>query len=191
MANIFGDSYIKGSSLEGGQSHTYADLYAEFLGTKGDNVSAVELQCILKDRINLYERATPDTIPKKIKKNLNECPKDNQRCLLTGGWVGHAVVYEIERQSNGKYTFRVYNTGEGMQLHDQVEDEYKIKSRALTLTDIPENILLRKSVLGMLQLLTKQNKNVDEADQPVELFRKYTLPMVDGTRAEEKQPLLC
>lgn len=39
--------------------------------------------------------------------------KAGQTFFFQGGWPKHAVVYEFEKQSDGKITFRVFNLGEG------------------------------------------------------------------------------
>lgn len=43
--------------------------------------------------------------------------KPGQTIYFQGGWLGHAIVFEITKQENGRYSFRVYNSGEGLEFH--------------------------------------------------------------------------
>jgi hypothetical protein len=41
----------------------------------------------------------------------------NESLFFSGGWRGHGVIYELIKQTDSKLTFRVYNTGEGSEIH--------------------------------------------------------------------------
>jgi hypothetical protein len=65
-------------------------------------------------------------LQESIEKNIAKLPDGHKRCILYGGWIEHAIVYEIEKQKNGLYSFRIYNEGDGIHLHDKAASAYKV-----------------------------------------------------------------
>lgn len=54
----------------------------------------------------------------------------NQNLLLPGGWLGtdrpgHAMIYQFEKKPNGDLFFSIYNSGAGIQQHDQTSSTEK------------------------------------------------------------------
>lgn len=77
--------------------------------------------------------------------------------FFSGGWAGHAIVYEIRKQIPEGYTFRVFNTGGGINYHARVVVETKDFILPFTeIVDIPKERITDFIFLQSLQeLVTK------------------------------------
>lgn len=51
------------------------------------------------------------------KSALNILRNKDDYFYFQGGWLGHAVIYEVKKEIGDKYTFRVYNSGDGISYH--------------------------------------------------------------------------
>ncbi len=126
----FGDRFIKNSGLEGDlSSRPYIELMGEFIQSRGfKSQLASQMSDFLSNFIDLREsKCSSEDLRREIKKTLAASSHERKKCLLIGGWVGHAIVYEIEKQTDGRYAFRIFNKGQGSELADQLEEAYHSK----------------------------------------------------------------
>jgi hypothetical protein len=69
--------------------------------------------------------------------------RENGEVLIPGGWMnedrtGHAMLYEIKRNSHGKLTLLIYNTGAGINYHfkrDENKNVYHASIKAFELNE--------------------------------------------------------
>ena len=72
--------------------------------------------------------------------------------FFPGGWLGHAIVYEVVKQDNGKLTFRVYNTGAGLEYYKRaVVETETFYLPFIEIVDIPVEKFLDRAFLNALQ----------------------------------------
>ncbi len=62
---------------------------------------------------HLYGEEDPDHFQNALRAYINALAT-GEDLLVPGGWYQHAVLYQIIKQSNGQYTFRAFNTGDGI-----------------------------------------------------------------------------
>lgn len=58
--------------------------------------------------------------PKKLRQAIEsaiQALKPHESRMFMGGWVGHAIVYEIEKEEDGRFIFRLSNRGDGAEYH--------------------------------------------------------------------------
>lgn len=69
--------------------------------------------------------------------------------LMQGGWFRHAIYFEIVPQADGRFTFRVFNTGEGLpSFHADLPVDGKQKYRCFyEVTDVEKEKLLNPTFL--------------------------------------------
>lgn len=97
-----------------------------------------------------------------------------------GGWTKHAIAYEIGKQDNDHYTFRVYTTGEGAERFAGSTLNLEEKNLRFTeLIDVPKENLLNLIVLKALQELDSGLQT-----GPTQLFDSI-LPVVGGRLSDK------
>ncbi|MBS0655907.1 MAG: hypothetical protein JSR46_09030, partial [Verrucomicrobia bacterium] len=180
FAVVMTDASIAGTDLGGSSTSTptFVKIGSACLEEASKtSPKAKALKQVLDNMVDC--RVTNQTAGKlrdKIKNNLAALPPGEQRCLLRGGWQGHAIMYEIEKQANGKYAFRIYNEGQGIEFHDSKTVGYETKyAGCIAIADIPEKLLFRRSFLSNLQSLStvEKGQNILVGD---------ILPEIDGTK---------
>ncbi|MEI8125927.1 MAG: hypothetical protein WCG42_09235, partial [Parachlamydiaceae bacterium] len=98
--------------------------------------------------------------------------------FFPGGWLKHAIVYEVLKQENGLFTFRVYNTGEGLEYYARAVVEAKTHFFPfIEIIDIPSENLLNPIFLQGL----KELKQIEKGQ--ITLVRRL-LPELGGTFSE-------
>lgn len=160
--HINGDAYGEGSGEEGGSVEENFIWLNQFISNKFSNNPLY--QTILKEMKYVSENekwidsivnsgnfnAIPDYIEKFLKPWLHCGP-----ILLSGGWPAHAVLYEIiPSKKEGFCTFRLYNTGEGIDNHPSCEVGEKKKYRAfIEKCNVPvEDILHEKFIQSLIEI---------------------------------------
>lgn len=187
---VFGDKFIAESGLEGGDSTIpYCQLMADFI--KDRNIStprAKQMQELAANMIDLRNAAgnSGESLRKEIKQKLAAQKGElTKKCVFNAGWVGHGIVYEMEEQKDGKFTFRVFNRGEGADLHDQLKGKYGTTDIAcIEIKDIPKKRLFKKNFLGALGQLSSMSKDGIKGVKPVEMLIYHLLPMLGGKKGE-------
>jgi len=185
FAHVFGDSFIAKSILEGGFTAPFAKVYREFLATKKMTPPLETIDALLEAAIDLKD---PELSQKSLTAKILEAlalPKCNQRVLLFGGWQMHAVLYEIEKQPDGFYSFTVHNAGAGSESNDGIDSLYKDKTIcSLKIRNIKAENLFQSSFLSCLRMLMKFPRSGLAGLTPQEYFVHYLLPMLEGTKEE-------
>lgn len=162
LSVLGGDFFLKGTGLEGYYPEKVMSYYSEILQRKinaakahtsyaGEVLTELGLKQMWNEEqaqkiVNQIEIAlkigkaeNSSEIAKILEAELNKL-KPGETLFLAGGWSsrirmqGHAVYYEFMRQTNGQYTFRIYNTGAGVESHHTLHTTTKqkaIKTQAL------------------------------------------------------------
>lgn len=191
FATIFGDSFTKDTEISGSEmknwgnysSIPYINLFHEYLKEANlDTPLAKKLNSMLTNYVDLSSaKLSAEDVRQALNKALDK--NEAEGVFLTGGWGGHAIMYEVLRQENGKYTFRVYNEGEGVQMHDQLQDKYKSKfAGCIEINDIPEKLMFRRSFLASIQALCRVPHEGIKGVNPDAILVDHILPMLDGMR---------
>ncbi len=94
---------------------------------------------------------------------------------------GHAIVYEVIRETEKTYAFRVYNRGDGTEYHEEFTQGKK--SMILPFTEIDG--IVKKNLLSPIFLQKLQALQIKEPPRPMEKWPAsmlYTmiLPLLDG-----------
>lgn len=186
FAAVFGDSFLAHSGFEGHvSSRPFTHLAAKFIAKKKmDTPLAKQLHHLMEHPINVDDSTcSAADLRDKIKKSLDEYPFEPKRCLLFGGWTSHAILYEIERQENGNFTFRIYNEGEGGHLVDHLKGIYSDKiAGCIGIKNIPEKNLYKRNFLACLQGLTSMSKDVIKEENPDQILINQILPLLSGEK---------
>jgi len=72
------------------------------------------------------DQAAKKIFDDNIKVSLSQMVS-NDRMFIPGGFPGHAMMYEVLKESTDKYTLKIYNTGEGLQYHPYIVDGEKMQ----------------------------------------------------------------
>lgn len=106
--------------------------------------------------------------------------------FFPGGWSdkglmgGHAIVYEVIRETEESYAFRIYNRGEGAEYHEQFLEGKKSKLLPFTeIEGILKEKLLSPTFLQSLQELREEPPFGDESWKSFELYETL-LPLLEG-----------
>ncbi len=135
----------------------------------------LQLQNILLDGISLRSEKTLPA--RKLKAELMKKIEKNGACLIYGGWRDHSIVYEFEKQKDGKYTFRIYNEGAGTEFHRRTTKDRRDKvDGCIALKDISETALISDSFIACLQSLCP----MESKEGPAELLIGFFLPLLGG-----------
>lgn len=145
-----GDTFIGSTGLEGGNVQDNIDLILRFYEDrefKGkDKVVSILKSFSLASDPNLSERI----------KNL----KTGEKILINGGWTTHAILYLVERTSDGKFAFSAVNTGAGINDFHQSEDfGLKVKYKPLVrVHQIEEAVITNPELWASFAELKIRNK---------------------------------
>jgi Protein of unknown function (DUF3638) len=124
----------------------------------------------------------------KKTKNL----KKGNSMWLPGGWSGspgHAVLYRVQKQSNGKYSFIIFNTGGGLKYHDSiiVDGETKYQTH-LTIKDIsPKKFLTPEIYQHLLEIQFESSTDVNAEFSERNIYIGV-INYLDGTRVTPENP---
>lgn len=135
LIHLLGDQFAKNSKLEGHQSKVVLDYVGQCLKQNpsiSTKVSIQKVHSLIESALNI-ENNVFDTPLKRdmatlLKKEIEKAINAEQSLLIRGGWIdktaGHSMYYEIAPQKDGKYTFRIYNRGSGIDFHDLPEQPH-------------------------------------------------------------------
>ena len=150
LLHQFGDFFGKDTGLEGYSQieafKFYRALILDVMSREGESENLQRMVANLANAISLSIRlfGKVDELRMDLRTALEKLnPKES--VFLSGGWVGnpsgHAVVYEIIRQNNGSFTFRIYNSGSGLEYH--ISKTHHLKEKVVPFVEI-SNISIEK-----------------------------------------------
>lgn len=118
--------------------------------------------------------------------------KPGELLFFPGGWAGnpsgHALVYEFEAQEHHQFTFRIYNTGSGLEYHTQETHGHKI--RVLTITewnDVSVETAVRPEYWKSMQELGKLPDPSEKPWNSHDVYSKWA-PALHGTPSVREVP---
>lgn len=130
LFHIQADEFGSSSQLEGHHSNQAVKYLHDILTAKKNKGTAIydDLIAELNDTLDLI---TGDFVT-KAQQQIDKSFHEKKPMMLIGGWTGnpsgHAIYYEIIPESNTTASFRLYNTGAGIQgNHHHLDDGNKIK----------------------------------------------------------------
>lgn len=185
IEHVFGDHFLgEVETTEEPSPSWYARLFVQSLDARSASHTEAtgRLRTLVNGVIHLRTNADISTLKLTIEYQLNTVGS----CLLMDSWKGGSVLYEIERQKNGTYTFRIYNRGKGFEYNPQYSPQYSVKrAPCIAVKDISKGKLLGAQFLGGLQGLGALDERGDV--KPQELIVSYLLPVLRG-KVEEMPP---
>lgn len=190
--HIHGDAFAKGASpLEGMPPIEPMQFLYHYL-QRNKRFNSEKISAVLSSAIKVYE------LINKAKLAIESCKNERQQSDLLkkmagelglflksqlqsagavgipGGWVdlpfGHAVFYEVKKQEDGKFTFRAYNTGSGIDSTEGVALFEKEKHPCfLEIQDIELENLLNPTILSALIEMESFSLNPTKTEGRVDL----------------------
>lgn len=179
--HVMGDSFALDSGLEGSQSKNFIPIINGFLKEFEDDPEIKALIDTYQAGIDLRKADA-----KTVLKDIQELHKKDQPALLFAGWDGHAIAYEIIKESEKKVTLRLYNSGDAIEGHhlkvtDGIHEKYSL---CYELHGIDADKLLNETYLQYLIDFTAYKK---EVPPPGTVLYNYLLPLLgaEGDYSQE------
>lgn len=193
LAHVLGDSFAKGSGLEGYSSKEMrkfiqdALVQRKSLAEDPTPYDEILSQFQKAERFDAALRSGPETLLQTFQNELSHLKK-GEKCFLQAGWTsgttGHAVVLEIRRQENNLFTFRIYNSGEGIEYHEKMVQNHQTHfSRFFELQDIHLERIANLSFCKSLCMMLQKTPPYGEWNG-VELYESLALHL-DGKQIEQ------
>lgn len=150
LLHQLGDFFGENTGLEGYNQieafKFYRSLISQLMQTEGETGPLKKMDQQLERAIRLSKliHGNVDHFRNELRTELKQLQPD-ESVVLSGGWRGdpggHAIIYEIIKQSDQTVSFRLYNTGEGIQHH--VKETWNLKEKVVPYTEI-SNVALEK-----------------------------------------------
>lgn len=150
-----------GNSVSGGD-HIAKETSMRFRDLEGTSKEIERIEVMPEGQRGQHLEALASNLKEKMR-NL----PSGEKLLIPGGTNAHAMLYEAEKISDGKWRFTIVNTGDGMKRYHQesppgggkYDPEYVIE-------DIPEENLSKDFIGGLLGLQVRSSEvNVEEIYQ--------------------------
>ena len=131
--------------------------YSKFLS--GDSLLVKEILKTIETTIGFskFFHVSVDKFQSHLKQSLEQLDP-NESVILPGGWigksVGHAMIYEVIKQSDQLFTVRLYNTGVGIEHH--VAETPHLKKKIIPyveISSVPIEKLLDRPFLRAWQMM--------------------------------------
>lgn len=130
LMHALGDIFGAGSSYEGNTSKVIWSYRLALIKLQAQVANSPEEKALYTDLTEKLDQAvqfiknldmdSPEKFQLKMKERIEALAPD-ESFFFNAGWVGslgaHSMVGEIEKQTNGRYIFRLYNTGAGLDYH--------------------------------------------------------------------------
>lgn len=165
--HVLGDRFGKDTGLEGISPTstlqyrlTLLEAKLAHLSDHGQNRQVLEkLVHTLKDALITYQMFRgPNEALKDYLHNKLSTLKQGETFLWPGGWTKHTLYFEIIKQTKEHLTFRIYNTGEGLEFHPMgFLGTQKVFLPYLERIDVPTDQFLHPTLLTALKELTDSN----------------------------------
>jgi hypothetical protein len=201
--HILGNAFGMGSGLEGFDSIKVVEYVLKVLEKRIDAINdRGEIHDFCKDiaktneqqSLAVFEKmASQFKIASKITKDFKEGNPQKyvdavrseiqnldlgKSFFFMGGWPKHAIVYEIIKEKEDSFTFRVYNRGAGTEYHQQAVFSAKSFTLPFTeLVEVPASRLMSYSFLKSLYELEHPLQHLGE--EALQLYRAI-LPSLGG-----------
>lgn len=183
LKNVLAHTYIKNDA----QAHPCRGIKGlPFTETKAPRA---DLSLELVNRLSsIHEGATKlsqkladpvgpaDKFYKEFQEQLDELKAVGDSMTVPGGSKQHPMLYQITKNEGDNYTFRVYNSGDGIgTYHAQAVDGYETKFLPfMELVEVKKQDLSSKALASMIVSMSKeQNFNVVD-------FYEKVLPSIGG-----------
>lgn len=186
IALVCGDQFIRETAFDGDVgTKNYADLTSQYIQQLPQSEQTAPLMTIKKMMENAIDLRIAGFSAAQLSEELHQrLVRDGSRCLLFGGWNGHAIVYEIERTSNNSYVFRVYNEGEGVSFLQPHLPKFSYKySPCVAAKNITEENVFNPSFLTQLIAITTipgERQEGSEIPGAASLLYTIILPALGG-----------
>lgn len=195
LAHIHGDTFIGSTGLEGNQIELVLDFVEETLQADlaTDPLISDQFRRLIKSGcegakiLNSSKENKLDEYRKFILKMLADDGPSS--FLLEGGWtsipMGHAMYYLVMKQPNGKFTIRIFNTGDGLNFHPSLSIGGKKKYHPFI--EIQDVIKEKLSSEDFIQVLVEIKKPIEGYLSPQhksEDVYGVILPFLDGKRVK-------
>ena len=131
-------------------------------------INAQKIKAIPKN-INIFtkneenlERALREEI-EPITKSIFSLPEHDstQSVFIPGGWTakpsGHGMVYEFKRNENGDLLFLIYNSGAGLNYHQNISSTDKERYKIVKCFKIPQKDVYPENISYFIAELVKPN----------------------------------
>lgn len=151
LLHLFGDFFGQSTGLEGYNQidafKFYRDLITSFVADEWDSAGLYQMRARLEQAIDLSQllMANIDKFGNQLKIELEQL-EPGKSVFMAGGWAGrpsgHALIYEVIRQDDGGLTFRVYNTGAGIEKY-HVFETVDLKDKVVPYVEV-SNVSLEK-----------------------------------------------
>ncbi len=167
--HVLGDYFGRGTGMEGYQSLQMSMYLAKVLSIRNATLSiddpsispkildlmahqmktAVRLQDLFEHNFDEFYKA--------FRAEIDQLPI-GRALFFQGTWhykdSGHAVEYEVIKQDDGRYTFRIYNRGAGInRYHSMVSKDEKTANLFTEIVDIDKSKIISPSFLKALSEL--------------------------------------
>ena len=145
LYHIQADEFGSGSQLQGmNQMKEVVNYLSSYIkqsqsvsnDTAKPSVFPLSLLQELNESLEIQAEGPEFEAPAKMKRpnaaqqKMSQAFETRTPLLILGGWKGmpgHAIYYEIIPTSDTTATFRLYNTGAGVDYHDRVREGHKVK----------------------------------------------------------------
>ena len=144
LFHINADEFGKGSDSEGNNSSSVVKYLHDYIQAHYNNpsnspsifpeklIKELDQAISLKNTFPVVNNS-PNIISQfqDTQTRIHQAFESQSPLLLMGGWTaapfGHAIYYEIIPTSNSSASFRLYNTGAGVDYHPAAEDGHALK----------------------------------------------------------------
>ncbi|MDP1836571.1 MAG: DUF3638 domain-containing protein [Chlamydiales bacterium] len=190
--HALGDIFGGGSGLEGNHPIRILNYHEEVLSQLRDYLDDTSDERILIDRIlkgipeakelaTILDRGDASSIKKAMEDHVLNLER-GQSIFCAGGWGQHAVVYEFTRQQDNRFTFRIFNTGEGVHYHPS----YLTEQKTMTIPWITmENIKAEKLTHPLFTRALWELRQPAEQEITAADFYHTVLGFLEGTLKSE------
>jgi hypothetical protein len=164
LVQLLGDEFALHSQFEGMPIKAVLQSIVAYMGTWDSKAPFLQQ---LKRALELEENTGKDK-EEALQKQIMDVFTTKEPCLIPGGWAGlphgHAIYYEILYETDETATFRIFNTGDGIQNHPRFQVGAKekvgyVEWRGVLRSNL-ENPLFSKSIVEM-RFYTAQKEDFD------------------------------
>jgi hypothetical protein len=187
VAMVLGDHFIGKSSFMGREvagdtsSYIYVQLLLDSMQGRETSPRFRAVTQKLHNVISLASYIEPASgTTQKLSNDIRDRTSEKgSSVLIFGGYVGHAMLYEIKNEGEGKYSFYIYNKGEGSQFQrNYLTSGAQKVAPCLALTEISIENILNPVFLGEMLAISSMSKV--NTPPPSDIIVQSLLPMLGG-----------